>query len=473
MSVLWTSADCVTATAGQATGTWNVTDLSIDSRTLQPGDLFIALKGDRHDGHDHVADALAKGAAAVMIDHRPAGLAADAPALLVPDTLTGLSALAAAARARSSAAIMAITGSVGKTTTRAMLEQVASAQFPTHASVGNLNNHIGLPLSLARLPLFARYGIFEIGMNHPGEIAKLSALLQPGLCLITNIGTAHIENFGEGHAGIARAKAEIFAGGKSGVAILPKDTPFHGLLLEEAKNQGIEGILSFGHDIHADAHLISARVIGEKTRVQARILGRNVDYVLPVPGEHMALNSIAVLMAAEVSRLDVTKAIATLAKFEPLKGRGQRKQFGQITVIDESYNASPLSMVAALRVLGQSHPENGGRRIAVLGEMLELGATAAEAHALLSIELKAQKIDQVFCCGAPMKHLWNALPASMQGQWAEDAASLAPAVVAALKAHDVVLVKGSRGEQVAIKGVPSPTMAQVIYAIEQENAHAA
>lgn len=465
-SPLWTNTDSAAATAGSAIGTWSVTGLSIDSRTLQPGDLFIAIKGDKFDGHDHAAAALAKGASAVMISHRPADLPDDAPVLQVQDTMQGLLDLAKAARMRSSGAIIAITGSVGKTTTKEMLQQVAQAQFPTHATTGNLNNHIGLPLTLARLPHWARYGIFEIGMNHPGEIEPLSTLLQPGLCLITAIGTAHIENFSEGAIGIAKAKAEIFAGTKGGVAILPKDTPFHDLLLEEATRRGINGILSFGHDVSADAHLINAKVISEKTRVQARILGRNMDYVLPVAGEHMALNSIAVLMAAEVSRLDPAKAIAALQKFEPLKGRGQRKHFGELTVIDESYNASPLSMQAAIRVLGQSEITPPGRRIAALGDMLELGATEAEAHAALASELIAQKVDQVFCCGERMRHLWDALPSTLKGEWAKDAASLAPIVASAIKPHDVVLVKGSRGQQVAIKGVMSPSMAQIIYAIE-------
>lgn len=465
-SPLWTSTDSAAATQGQATGEWAVKGLSIDSRTLQPDDLFVAIKGEHFDGHDHAADALKKGAAAVMISHRPPDLPADAPALVVPDTMAGLTALAAAARTRSSAAIIAITGSVGKTTTKEMLQHIAQAQMPTHATTGNLNNHIGLPLTLARLPVWARYGIFEIGMNHPNEIAPLSTLLQPGLCLITNIGTAHIENFAEGQLGIARAKAEIFAGAKGGVAILPKDTPFHEILKEEAGSAGINGILTFGRDTSADAHLIDAKVVGDKTRVLARILGRNVDFVLPLPGEHMALNSIAVLMAAEVARLDPARAIATLSKFEPLKGRGQRKQFGDITVIDESYNASPLSMIAAIRVLGQSQLQTGGRRVAVLGNMLELGATAPQAHADLVQELVAQKVDQVFCCGELMKHLWDVLPLAMRGRWTPDAASLAPVVASAVAPHDLVLVKGSRGQQVAIKGVMSPSMAQIIFAIE-------
>lgn len=459
---LWTSDDIAAATSGQVQGTWAVTGISIDSRTLQAGDLFVALKGDNHNGHDHISAALSKGAAGVLISE---GAAPGIPSVLVADTMQALTALASAARARAQGTLIAVTGSVGKTTTKEMLHHIASAQGSAYATYGNLNNHIGLPLTLARLPVDARTGVFEIGMNHADEIAPLSKLLRPHLSLITAIGTAHIENFSDGQTGIAKAKSEISAGlATGGTAILPRDSEFYPLLLSEARRYGAAATLSFGKHTEADAHLLSCVLHEQSTEVTAQIDGRSLTYLLGVPGEHMAMNSVASLMAASRVGLDLDAAARALLSFTPIKGRGVRKQAGTITIIDESYNASPLSMNAAIRVLAQH--SGRGRRIVALGDMLELGDTAVQAHAELAAVLSEAQVDKVFCCGPLMQHLWQQVPADRRGAWAPDAKSLAPLVASALTAHDVLLVKGSRGQQVNINGVMSPSMAQIIAAVE-------
>ncbi len=472
--MVWTSKDLTMATGGQCTGTWQVSGISIDSRTVQPGDLFVAIKGDTLDGHDHAASALAKGAVAVLIDHRPTGLAADAPSLLVPDTLAALVALAKAARERCTGNLIAVTGSVGKTTTKEMLQHMASAQGRTHATYGNLNNHIGLPLTLARLPQDTKYGVFEIGMNHAGEIEPLARLLRAHIALITTISTTHIENFADGQLGIARAKSEIFAGlSGPAIAILPRASEFYTFAKDRALAAGAKRVLSFGTEPEADAQLLQCVLHDQSTEVTARIGSRTLTYTVPLPGEHMAMNSVAALLALAQTGLDIERAAQSLVSFAPIKGRGVRKQFGGVTVIDECYNASPLSMVAAIKVLG--HSEAKGRRLAALGDMLELGTLGPTAHAELAASLCAAKVDQVYCCGPLMRHLWQALPESMKGAWAPDAKTLAPLVADAVQTGDILLVKGSRGQQIDIKGVMSPSMAVVIASLEAREAgsHAA
>jgi len=459
---LWSSTEIAQATGGQVTTAFSVTGVSIDNRTMQPGELFVAIAGEHHDGHDHAEVALRKGAGGLMLSHEVNGLGANAPVISVKDSMNALVQLARAARARSGAKIIGVTGSVGKTTAKEMLQHVGQAQMPTHATLGNLNNHIGLPLTLARLPQSAQFGVFELGMNHPNEIAPLVDILRPHLALITTIGTAHIENFADGQDGITKAKAEIFAHmAPGGIAIIPANSD--ALLLAEAKRYNVSTILTFGTAADADAQLTKLTLDAESSTIEATIRGTQVAYTLPVPGEHMAMNSVAVLLAVDAAGLDVAKAAQSLASFSPIKGRGVKKVFGNITVIDESYNASPLSMQAAIKVLAHTPAT---RRIAVLGQMNELGNTAPEAHAALAVDLTAAQVDLAFCCGEHMKHLWNKLGKAQQGAWAPSAKELAPLVAQQVKAGDVVLVKGSRGEQVNIKGVMSPTMMQVIAAIE-------
>ena len=460
---LWTSAEITAATGGTTTGLWAVDGISIDSRSVKAGDLFIAIKGDKHDGHDHILNALAQGATGVILSTRPANLPTDAPVVEVANTDKALIDLAKAARARASAKIIAITGSVGKTSAKEMLTQIAQKAGKTHATLGNLNNHIGLPLTLARLPRDAAYGVFEVGMNHAEEIRPLSLLLQPHAALITTLGTAHIQNFATGAEGIADAKAEIFSGlMPHGVAIIPADAPLAARLITAAQ-QAHATLVTFGEN-NAEARLTNITLHAETVDVSAHLAGTLYHYTLPVAGAHMAMNSLACLAAAtHAFGIAPAVAVEALTHFTPLKGRGLRKVFGGVTVIDESYNASPLSMQASIAVLGQAT----GRHIAVLGDMLELGDCAPAEHAGLLPYLQAAQVDKVYCCGSLMQHLWQSLPPALQGAWAPSAADLAPLVANAVKAGDAVLVKGSRGQQVNIKGVMSPSMAQIIATIEE------
>lgn len=465
---LWSSNEIGTATQGRVTGEWSVTGVSIDNRALEPGELFLALSGEHYDGHDHAGVALRKGAGGLMLSHEVGDLGENAPVVMVANGMKALADLAHAARKRSAAKIIGITGSVGKTTTKEMLYHLGKAQLATHATAGNFNNHIGLPLTLARMPRSAALGVFELGMNHPNEIAPLVEILRPHIALITTVSNAHIENFTEGQAGITKAKAEIFAHMQDGgIAVIPRDSDQYGLLLEEARRQGVQKILSFGTAADADAKLLNLELHPESSTVSALIDGRQITYTVPLTGEHMAMNSLGVLLTAHIAGLDLERAAQSFASFVPLKGRGAKKVFGDITVIDESYNASPLSMRAGIKVLAQTPAT---RRIAALGQMNELGGHAPQAHADLADELEAAKVDLVFCCGEHMKHLWNKLPRARQGAWAPTAKDLAPLVAKAVQPGDTVLVKGSRGEQVNIKGVMSPTMMQVIAAIETAQA---
>lgn len=449
---LWTAAQAARATGGQAIGDWQATGVSIDSRSLTPGDLFVALAGPNFDGHDFVAKALANGAAAALVARRPADLPATAPLLLVEDTLSALEALARAARQRSRARIAGITGSAGKTGTKEALKACLAAVAPTHASAGSLNNHWGVPLSLARLPESAAYGVFEMGMNHPGEIRALTRLVRPQVALITNIGLAHKEFFAS-EAEIADAKAEIFEGLEpDGVAVLPRDDRFFEHLKDAAERAGVRRIVSFGRHPEADLRLLASAVHATGSAVTALLDDEPLDYTLGLPGEHWVVNSLGVLAVVRALGADVATAAGQLGRLQPLAGRGQRRDVllpdgSSVTLIDESYNANPLSMAAAVAVLGRANLSGEGRRIAVLGDMLELGGEAAQFHRDLAPVLERHGIDRVYLSGPQMRHLAEALPASMLGAHAEDSAALAPRLAGELHAGDVVLVKGSFGSR--------------------------
>jgi len=461
--ILWTSDELSRATQGQCNTTFTVNGLSIDSRTVKPGELYVSIPGDVHDGHDFAGKAITNGAAAVMIAH-DTPLPEGAATLRVSNVMEALRQLATASRQRSKAVRLAVTGSVGKTTTKEMLRHVLAAHGTTHANAGNFNNHIGAPLTLARMPQDSRYGIFELGMDHAGEIEALSKLVAPEIAVITTIGVAHIAHFPEGQVGIAKAKAEIFAGlTGAALAVLPRDDAHYGLLATEAQNRGINNILSFGRHQDADAQLM------ELTHdiLVARIQGETIRFHPPVMGEHMALNMLATLLAATAAGAPLASCVTALEGFAALKGRGLQRQVsigsGTVTVIDDCYNANPQSMRAALAVLGDS---KATRRVAVLGDMLELGEMEQDAHASLTDALEAAHVDQLFCCGTLMQHLWNVTPPARQGRWAPTAGELAADVAAALQPGDVVLVKGSRGAQVNINGVMSPSMAVILAAID-------
>ena len=448
---LWTDAEAVEATGGKASARFSARGVSIDTRTLAKDDLFCAIEGVSQDGHQYVAAAFKAGAAAALVAKGRIAKP-DGPVLEVVDTLEGLGALGRAARTRSTARIAAITGSVGKTGTKEALRAVLAAQGPTHASEGSLNNHWGAPLSLARMPRDTAYGIFELGMNHPGEITPLTGLVRPHVALITWIAPAHTEFF-KSVAEIADAKAEIFTGMKGGTAVLPRDSEFYERLRESAEKAGIARVIGFGSHKAAEARLVGADLGATQSTVTAEILGTRLRYAIGSPGQHWVANSLAVLATAQALGADLAKAAAALAQVQPPKGRGARHRValaqGAFTLIDESYNASPEAVRAALATLALAAPEPGGRRIAVLGDMRELGDEADALHAALAPSFAAAKVDQVFTCGVHTAALDAALPKALRGAHAADSAVLLPAVTKAVRAGDVVMVKGSLGSKMA------------------------
>jgi UDP-N-acetylmuramoyl-tripeptide--D-alanyl-D-alanine ligase len=432
MRPLWTAAQLADIFAQPCA--FDATGISFDTRTIAPGDLFVALSAAR-DGHDFVAQALAKGAAGALVSRPMEG-----PVLLVDDTLAGLQRLAAAARARTRAKLIAVTGSVGKTTVKEMLRRMLAGAGTVHAAAASFNNHIGVPLTLACLPPDADFGVFEIGMNHPGEIAPLAALVRPDVAVISTIGRAHIGLMG-GAAAIAAEKASIFAALRAGgVAVYPAGTGFDGLI-DAAIPPGAARLAAGG-----DAARITAMApAADHTRLTVQINGVTATLTLQAPGAHMAQNALTTLCVAAALGLDIAQAAAALDGFAPVNGRGARRPLavpgGQAWLLDESYNASGASMRAALAVLGLQP----GRRIAVLGDMLELGDHAAAEHLGLLPDMAAA--DLVFACGFEMRVLFDSVPVPKQGGYAPDAAALAPLVRAALRPGDAVLVKGSHGSR--------------------------
>ena len=457
MSALWTASEAARATGGHVVangaGDWNASGISIDSRSIQPGDLFVALAGPSFDGHDFIAAALAKGAVAAMAHRRPTGLSASAPLLMVDETLAALTRLGLACRARSKARLIGVTGSVGKTGTKEALRLALSSQAETFANAGSLNNHWGVPLSLARLPMTASLGVFEIGMNHAGELGPLSRLVRPEVAIITAIEAAHLEFFASLEA-IADAKAEIFEGMSStSSVVLNRDNRQFERLASHARRRGISRILGFGEQAAADARLIDCQLGATGSDVKADILGRRLDYRLAAPGRHWVQNSLGVLAVVAALGLDLGLAAATLAAFTPPKGRGQRRHLdlpgGHFELIDESYNASPAAMRAAFAVLGHARPGPGGRRIAILGDMREMGPTSPRLHAELAGPLVEAGADLVLTCGPLMNELEAVLPRAQRGGHAEDSVSLIHTVLATVRPGDVVLVKGSLGTRMA------------------------
>lgn len=449
--VLWTAADAAAATGGRTSGTWAAGGVSIDSRTLEAGDLYVAIKGPNFDGHSFVADAFARGAAAAVAARRPDDVAKDAPLLLVDDPLEALRRLGGAARNRTRARVVAVTGSVGKTGTKEALKTVLGRQASVFATVGSLNNHWGLPLSLARLPEDVEYGVFEMGMNHPGEISPLSRLARPHVALITTVETVHKAFFADTDA-IADAKAEVFDGLEpGGVAVLNRDNRFFARLASVAEAAGVGRIVSFGADPAAAVRLTEVTREEDGSRLKVMVGGETLRFRVGVPGRHWVINSLGVLATVWAAGGDVKSAAAALAILGVPHGRGRRHRVvtaeGSFDVIDESYNASPVSMRAAFEVLGIARPGPEGRRIAVLGDMLELGPDSGDLHADLVGSLRHNAIAAVFAAGAHMARLWEALPEAMRGAYAADSAALLPQVVAAVRPGDIVMVKGSAGSR--------------------------
>ena len=453
---LWTVGAMATAMRAERQGALppSISGLSIDSRSVGPGEAFFAIHGDHRDGHDFVPTALeAKAALAVVGADRRAQFAADAPLIVVPNVLAGLRDLAAAARARTQARVIGVTGSVGKTSTKEALRLALSKDGETHASVASYNNHWGVPLSLARCPASARYAVFEMGMNHEGEIEPLSRLARPHVALITTIAPVHLEFLGS-LTKIADAKAEIFFGVEpGGAAIINRDISQFAHLKRRAKEAGIAHIVSFGEHKTASARLIKYALHPHCSTVEAQILGTDLTYKIGAPGRHLVSNSLAVLAAAVLVGADLALAALALAELKPVSGRGAPVEIelpgGQALVIDDSYNANPASVEAALALLGQAPIGPHGRRIAVLGDMLELGPKGRALHRGLREPVLANAVDLVFCCGPLMHALWQALPASRRGGYAEDSAALEAQVLPAIRAGDAVMVKGSLGSRMA------------------------
>src|SRR6202045_3756185 len=451
---LWTSSAMAEAMRASINGALApvVSGLSIDSRTIAPGEAYFAIKGDVHDGHDFVAAALKAGAALAVVEKAQAGkFASDAPLLVVDDVLAALVDLAEASRARLQAQVIAVTGSVGKTSTKEALLHVLSAQGQTHASVASFNNHWGVPLSLARCPADARFAVFEIGMNHSGEIEPLVKMVRPHVAIITTVEPVHLEFF-SGIEAIADAKAEIFEGVEpDGAVVLNHDNSQFARLSRQARKCGISRIVSFGAHKRAEARLLDISLHATCSAVHANILGHEVTYKLGMPGRHMAMNSLAVLAAASLAGADLALASLSLSQIEPAAGRGTRRVLevvdGEATLIDESYNANPASMAAALNVLGSAAVGPHGRRIAVLGDMLELGPTSPALHRGLNEAIKANHIDLVYCCGPLMRNLWEALSTGKRGGYADSAAGLEAQAVAAIRTGDAIMVKGSLGSK--------------------------
>jgi UDP-N-acetylmuramoyl-tripeptide--D-alanyl-D-alanine ligase len=434
MSDLWEASELAIAAGSRDSG-FAVTGISIDTRTLQPGDLFVALRGER-DGHDFVADAFAKGAAGALVSRDVGGGAV----LRVDDTLAALTRLGEFARARSQARVVAVTGSVGKTTTKEMLRRALAVFGTVHAAAASFNNQIGVPLTLARMKRETAFAVLEIGMNHPGEIAPLARIARPHVAIVTNVERAHIGLMGSEEA-IAEEKATIFRGlVPGGVAILPRDSAFL-TKLSAGVPAGVSR-LTFGRGELADIRLLDADSGADGCDVLARAGEALVRFHLAAAGAHMAMNAVAALAGVAALGLDVEKAAAALEKFAPLAGRGARRAIGEAMLLDESYNASGASMRAALSVLALQT----GRRVAVLGDMLELGEEAEDEHLDLRGAVTGAA-DLVFTCGEMMGLLFDTLPVEIQGAHLPDAAALGPVVKAALRPGDCVLVKGSLGSR--------------------------
>ena len=461
MTALWASADAAAATGGRTTTDWQATSVSIDTRTLQPGDLFVALT-DLRDGHDFVAAALAKGAAAALVSRVPHGVSPDAPLLIVDDVLAGLERLGIAGRKRTRAKVIGVTGSVGKTSTKEMLRVMLAGQGRVHAAEASYNNHWGVPLTLARMPVDTDFAVIEIGMNHPGEIAPLARMAGLDVAMITTVGAAHLEAF-DNIAGIASEKAAIFDGLRpGGVAIVPSDLDVSPILLAHAATTAAK-VLTFGADASATYRLIRVQICDAATVVQATRYGQPMLFKVSTPGRHFAANGLAALAVADALNLDPMTASADLGHWAPPPGRGTRERITldiveetAFDLIDDAFNANPTSMAAALDVLIAARPEDGvgrvgrGRRIAILGDMLELGPTEDALHRAIADHPGLDAISTIHCVGPRMKALWHALPRTMRGEWVQTAPELAARARALIDAGDILLVKGSKGIKVSL-----------------------
>jgi UDP-N-acetylmuramoyl-tripeptide--D-alanyl-D-alanine ligase len=454
MTFLWTHADALLGLGATLVGKppRGLNGMSIDTRTLKQGDIFFALNGENRDGHAFVEAALKAGAAAAVvtpqnIEHlKPYGTL-----YVVDDVLQAMEQLGRVARARMQGRVLAVTGSVGKTSTKEALRHVFSRQGETHASVASYNNHWGVPLTLSRMPMKTDYGIFEIGMNHPFEILPLVQMVRPHAAVVTTVEPVHLEHF-KSIAAIADAKGEVFSGlMPGGTAIIGRDNAQYDRLKAHAMASPAGRIISFGEHAEADVRLMKLVLNADKSIVAARVFGKDVNLQVGAPGKHMAMNALAVMAASEALGADLALTAIALADLTAGSGRGQRTELlapgGGFTLLDESYNANPASMRASIALLAQLPVGKRGRRIVVLGDMLELGPNGPAMHAEIASEIEDHDIDIVFCSGPLMHNLWEALPSKRRGKHAMSAAELQAQVVDELRAGDAVMIKGSLGSR--------------------------
>lgn len=462
---MWTSQEAMRAAGGQSAGNWHASGISIDTRTLQAGDLFVALR-DLRDGHDFVAAAFQKGAAAALVEKVPAGLEGDGRLWVVPDVQRALEDLARFARARSAARVVGVTGSVGKTSTKEMLRCILAGQGRVHAAEASYNNHWGVPLTLARLPIDADFAVIEIGMNHPGEIAPLARMADLNVAMITTVAEAHLEAFSS-LAGIAEEKASIFDGlRQDGLAVLPKGAPLadelSAILQHKADVLDLRAV-RFGAALDAEYRLIRASYSQGATVVQAMHGAQPMLFKLGLLGAHFAANGLGALAVADALGLDRMVAMTDLGRWSPPLGRGVRARVMldavdglSFALLDDAFNANPASVAAALDVLVAHDPQHGvgrlgnGRRIAVLGDMLELGPQEGALHRAIADHPAIAQIDTLHCVGPLMRSLWEALPRDKRGEWVPSAAELAARARTLVDAGDVILVKSSKGTNCAL-----------------------
>jgi len=453
VGALWTAAEAAVATGGTASGDWTATGISIDSRTVAPGDLFIALAAAR-DGHEFVADALDRGAVAALVSQVPEGVD-PAQLLVVDDVMDGLRALGAAGRARTQARVIAVTGSVGKTTVKDMLRAALTPQGRTHAAEASFNNHWGVPVTLARMPVDAEFAVIEVGMNAPGEIAPLARLARPHVAVVTTVAPAHLAAFGE-LEGIAREKAAIYEGLEpGGIALAHADIESFPILRDAAQACGAR-LIGFGAAEGAEARLIEVQLADAATVVRAEVTGTERLFKIGAPGRHFAINALIALTAAEAAGADATEAALALAGWTPFAGRGTRERVVlsstdelAIDMIDDAFNANPVSVAAALEMLAATEPEGRGRRIAILGDMLELGETGPALHAAIADHPTMARVDLVHTVGPLMQNLHDVLPVKRRGRHADCAEDMATGLPQTLRAGDVLLIKGSKGIKVS------------------------
>ena len=445
---LWTAPDIAMATGGRIEGVaFDAMGVTFNSQEAVPGDLFVALKGAR-DGHEFAGKAFAAGAVGALVERPVEG----GSCIVVPDTLRALEALGALARDRAPQIRRgAVTGSVGKTSVTQAIKAGLDLAGPAHASVKSYNNHIGVPLTLARMHPSVERAVFEIGMNAPGEIGPLSRMVQPHAACVTTVGPVHIEAFSDGEAGVAREKADIFEGlGPAGVAVINGDNAWTDLLRQQALRHGAR-VVAFGSAPEHEARLIDFVPDATGAQVKAEVFGRQHAFRLSQSGFHWGLNSLAVILMLDALDVDIETALSALAGFQPLAGRGQVKgvriRGGAFTLIDESYNANPLSMKAGFMSLGARPIAPGGRKVVVLTDMLELGDQSRALHAGLAEAIEAAGIEVVHAAGPEMRHAWEAVAPERRGEWRATAAELAEIAADLVAPNDIVMVKGSNGSK--------------------------